>query len=76
MLYIRCLCLGSWLFLLKCSDPVNTNMYRTVRIAQHSGSDADPLFTYNTTYYVFGKYFSQPVPGVKHKYSEALFRNK
>ena len=42
--------------MLTCNAPVSGNVYRTVRLAQHSGSSSDPLFVPGRTYYFFGMY--------------------
>jgi len=48
----QCIADASLKPLLTCSDPVNGNLYRTVRLAQHSGSSSDPLFVPGRTYYL------------------------
>jgi len=49
----QCISDASMRKLVTCNDPVSSNIYRTVRLAQHSGSSSDPLFVPGRTYYLF-----------------------
>ena len=77
MIMLSILFVASLSQMLTCNNPVHGNVFRTVRLSQHSGSTSDPLFVPGRTYYFFGMYIISLWSFVIHaKSSSGIFVNE